>query len=104
MVAMGKAMMLEPRILLLDEPTAGLSPKFRGEIISIVKTINAAGTPILMVEQNARQALNIAHRAYVLVDGRNKHSGTGRELLEDRDVAEMFLGGGGGNGAAGNPP
>ena len=100
MVAIGKAMMLEPKILLLDEPTAGLSPKFRGEIISIVKTINGTGTPILMVEQNAKQALNIAHRAYVLVDGRNKHAGTGRELLEDREVAEMFLGGGGGNGAA----
>lgn len=94
MVAMGKALMLEPRILLLDEPTAGLSPKFRGEIFSIVKSVHAAGTPILMVEQNAKQALKIADRGYVLVDGRNKFAGTGRELLEDPQVAAMFLGGG----------
>ena len=94
MVAMGKALMLEPRILLLDEPTAGLSPKFRGEIFSIVKSVHAAGTPILMVEQNAKQALKIADRGYVLVDGRNKFAGTGRELLEDSQVAAMFLGGG----------
>ncbi len=93
MVAMGKALMLEPRILLLDEPTAGLSPKYRGEIFSIIKTVHAAGTPILMVEQNAKQALRIADRGYVLVDGRNKYTGTGRELLEDREVAAMFLGG-----------
>lgn len=95
MVALGKALMVEPRILLLDEPTAGLSPKFRGEIFSIIKTVHAAGIPILMVEQNAKQALKIADRAYVLVDGRNKYTGTGPELLEDREVAEMFLGGGG---------
>lgn len=94
MVAMGKALMLEPRILLLDEPTAGLSPKFRGEIFSIVKSVHAVGTPILMVEQNAKQALKIADRGYVLVDGRNKFAGTGRELLEDPQVAAMFLGGG----------
>ena len=94
MVAMGKALMLEPKILLLDEPTAGLSPKYRGEIFSLVRTINAAGTPILMVEQNAKQALGIAHRGYVLVDGQNRFTGTGRELIEDREVAQMFLGGG----------
>ena len=94
MVAMGKAMMLEPKILLLDEPTAGLSPKYRGEIFSIVNTINSTGTPILMVEQNAKQALTIADRGYVLVDGKNKFVGTGAELLDDRDVGEMFLGGG----------
>jgi len=94
MVAMGKALMLEPKILLLDEPTAGLSPLFRGEIFQIVKTINAAGTPILMVEQNAKQALKIADRGYVLVDGENKYEGTGQDLLNDPEVAEMFLGGG----------
>ena len=93
MVAMGKALMLEPKILLLDEPTAGLSPKFRGEIFSIVKTINDAGTPILMVEQNAKQALSIADRGYVLVDGKNQFEGTGEALLNDPEVAEMFLGG-----------
>lgn len=94
MVAMAKAMMLEPKILLLDEPTAGLSPKYRGEIFSIVKTVNATGTPILMVEQNAKQALKIANRGYVLVDGKNKYEGSGQNLLNDPDVAEMFLGGG----------
>jgi branched-chain amino acid transport system ATP-binding protein len=94
MVAMGKAMMLEPKILLLDEPTAGLSPKFRGEIFSIIRTVNNAGTPILMVEQNAKQALKIAGRGYVLVDGKNKFEGAGQALLDDPEVGEMFLGGG----------
>ncbi|RMF34034.1 MAG: ABC transporter ATP-binding protein [Alphaproteobacteria bacterium] len=92
MVAMGKALMLEPKILLLDEPTAGLSPKYRGEIFQTVKAINATGVPILMVEQNAKQALGIADRAYVLVDGENRHTGTGPELLADQEVARMFLG------------
>ncbi|RMH48073.1 MAG: ABC transporter ATP-binding protein [Alphaproteobacteria bacterium] len=92
MVAMGKALMLDPRILLLDEPTAGLSPRYRGEIFQTVKRINAAGVPILMVEQNARQALAIADRAYVLVDGQNRHEGTGAQLLADPEVARMFLG------------
>ena len=94
MVAMGKAMMLEPKILLLDEPTAGLSPKYRGEIFSIIRTVNETGTPILMVEQNAKQALKIADRGYVLVDGKNKFEGGGQALLDDPEVAEMFLGGG----------
>ncbi len=94
MVAMGKALMLEPKILLVDEPTAGLSPKFRGEIFTIIKTINAAGTPILMVEQNAKQALSIAARGYILVDGRNRLEDTGPNLLANQEVGEMFLGGG----------
>ncbi len=94
MVAMGKALMLEPKILLVDEPTAGLSPKFRGEIFQIIKDINAAGTPILMVEQNAKQALSIAARGYVLVDGRNRLDDTGQGLLANKEVGEMFLGGG----------
>ena len=94
MVAMGKALMLEPKILLLDEPTAGLSPKYRGEIFETVKMINGAGTPILMVEQNAKQALGIANRGYVLVDGKNRFEGSGQDLLDDPEVAEMFLGGG----------
>ena len=92
MVAMGRALMLEPKVLMLDEPTAGLSPKYRGEIFETVKTINATGVPILMVEQNAKQALGIADRAYVLVDGENRVTGTGAELLADREVARMFLG------------
>ena len=94
MVAMGKALMLEPRILLVDEPTAGLSPKFRGEIFHIIKDINAAGTPILMVEQNAKQALSIAARGYILVDGRNRLEDTGPNLLANKEVGKMFLGGG----------
>ena len=81
MVAMGKALMLEPKILLLDEPTAGLSPKFRGEIFQVVRDINATGVPILMVEQNAKQALNIADRGYVLVDGQNRIDDSGQALL-----------------------
>lgn len=92
MVAMGRALMLHPKILLLDEPTAGLSPKYRGEILQMIRRINDAGATILMVEQNARQALEIASRGYVLVDGENRYSGTGRELAEDREVARTFLG------------
>jgi branched-chain amino acid transport system ATP-binding protein len=92
MVAMGRALMLEPKLLMLDEPTAGLSPRYRGEIFETVRRINASGVPILMVEQNAKQALGIADRAYVLVDGENRHEGTGAELLADREVARLFLG------------
>ena len=93
MVAMGRALMLEPQVLMLDEPTAGLSPKYAQEIFELVIQVNASGTPVLMVEQNARQALAISHRGYVLVDGQNRHEGSGPELLADREVAEMFLGG-----------
>lgn len=94
MVAMGKALMLEPKILLLDEPSAGLSPKFQGEVFRTVRNINKAGTPILMVEQNAKQALSIASRGYILVDGQNRLDDTGDALLANKDVAQMFLGGG----------
>jgi branched-chain amino acid transport system ATP-binding protein len=94
MVAMAKALMLDPKILLLDEPTAGLSPKYRGEIFRVVRDINATGVPILMVEQNAKQALTIADRGYVLVDGRNRIDDTGANLLANSEVGEMFLGGG----------
>ena len=93
MVAMGKALMLEPRILLLDEPTAGLSPIYRNQIFDIVKDINDSGIPILMVEQNAKQSLAVADRGYVLVDGQNRTDGNGLELLADPEIAEMFLGG-----------
>ena len=93
MVAIAKALMVEPVILLLDEPTAGLSPRIRGDIFRVVREINSRGTPILMVEQNARQALGIAHRGYVLVDGRNRLAGTGAGLLADPDVGATFLGG-----------
>ena len=93
MVAIAKALMLEPVVLLLDEPTAGLSPRSRGDIFRVMREINARGTPILMVEQNARQALAIADRGYVLVGGRNRMDGTGPALLADPDVGAMFLGG-----------
>lgn len=94
MVAMAKALMVDAKVLLLDEPTAGLSPKYRGEIFSTIKEINSTGVPILIVEQNAKQALGCANRGYVLVDGTNRFQGTGTDLLKDRDVARMFLGGG----------
>ena len=93
MVAMGKALMLEPQILLLDEPTAGLSPIYRNQIFDIVKDINDSGIPILMVEQNAKQSLAVADRGYVLVDGQNRTDGNGLDLLNDPEIAEMFLGG-----------
>ena len=86
--------MLEPKILLLDEPTAGLAPKFRHEIFQTILDINRMGAPILMVEQNARLALSIADRGYVLVDGSNRIDDTGPGLLANREVAQMFLGGG----------
>ncbi len=86
--------MTEPRLLLLDEPTAGLSPLYMGEIFDRIIAINASGKSILMVEQNARQALGLAHRGYVLAGGQNRFTGTGAELLADPEVAKSFLGGG----------
>ncbi len=94
MVAFGRAMMLEPQMLLLDEPSAGLAPLVVELIFETVVNINRkAGVTILMVEQNARKALEISHRGYVLVDGRNRVEGTGRELLENEEIGRLFLGG-----------
>ena len=93
MVAIGKALMIEPKLLLLDEPTAGLSPVFQHDTLMIAKEINASGIPILMVEQNAKQALQIADKGYVFVDGRNRIDDKASVLLSRPDVAEMFLGG-----------
>lgn len=94
MVAIGRALMTEPKLLLLDEPTAGLSPLYMNEIFDRIIAINNSGVGILMVEQNARQALSIAHRGFVLATGKNRFTGTGAELLADPDVAKSFLGGG----------
>jgi branched-chain amino acid transport system ATP-binding protein len=95
MVAIGRALMIEPRLLLLDEPTVGLSPKVIEEIFERIQAINATGVGILMVEQNARAALSIAHRGYVLATGRNRFADRAAALLANREVAEAFLGGAG---------
>ncbi|WP_332711499.1 ABC transporter ATP-binding protein [Pelagibacterium mangrovi] len=93
MVAMGRALMSKPRLLMLDEPSAGLSPRYMMEIFEQVVKINAAGVGILMVEQNARQALAFATKGFVLTSGQNRFTGTGQELLDDPEVAKSFLGG-----------
>ncbi len=93
MVAMGRALMLDPKLLLLDEPTAGLSPKYMEQIFQISRDVRDTGVAILLVEQHAKQALAFADRGYVLAAGQNRHEGTGADLLADREVAEMFLGG-----------
>jgi len=92
MVAMGRALMLEPRLLLLDEPSAGLSPALQDEVFLQCRRINKTGVAILMVEQNARRCLQVAGRGYVLDQGKNAYSGTGRELLQDPNVIELYLG------------
>jgi branched-chain amino acid transport system ATP-binding protein len=92
MVAMGRALMLDPTLLLLDEPSAGLSPMLQDEVFLRCKLINDAGVAILMVEQNARRALQVCDRAYVLDQGTNAYTGTGRELLADPKVIELYLG------------
>ncbi|MGD8710825.1 MAG: ABC transporter ATP-binding protein [Ectothiorhodospiraceae bacterium] len=93
MVAMGRALMIDPKLLMLDEPTAGLSPKLIDETFERIKDINQLGIGVLMVEQNAKQALAIADRGYVLATGQNRYEDTGPNLLANREVAEMFLGG-----------
>ena len=93
MVAIGRALMLRPSLLLLDEPSAGLAPLFIDHIFEQIQKINRLGVGILMVEQNARQALRFSHRGYILVMGTNRYEDTGENLLGNREVAEMFLGG-----------
>jgi len=93
MLAMGRAMMGRPRLLMMDEPSMGLSPLLVQEIFGIIRQVNQEGTTILLVEQNAQMALSIAHRAYVLETGRVVKSGLGRELMEDEDVRRAYLGG-----------
>ncbi|MEO1308588.1 MAG: ATP-binding cassette domain-containing protein, partial [Pseudomonadota bacterium] len=92
-VAVGRALMTQPTVLMLDEPTAGVSPIVMDELFDRIIEVARTGISILMVEQNARQALEIADRGYVLVQGRNAHTGTGQELLADPDVRRSFLGG-----------
>jgi branched-chain amino acid transport system ATP-binding protein len=93
MLAIGRALMSRPKILFLDEPSMGLAPLLVQEIFSIIKDINETGTTILLVEQNASMALQIAHRAYVLETGSIVLSGTGSELMQSEDIRKAYLGG-----------
>jgi len=92
-VALGRALMIKPSVLMLDEPTAGVSPIVMDELFDHILKVKRTDVAILMVEQNAKQALSIADRGYVLVTGENKFSGTGKELLNDPEVRRSFLGG-----------
>ena len=92
MVAMGRALMMRPSVLLLDEPSAGLSPAFQDEVFIRCRQINDIGVSIVMVEQNARRCLQICHRAFVLDQGTNAYSGTGDQLMNDPKVIELYLG------------
>ena len=89
---MGRALMMRPSVLLLDEPSAGLSPAYQDEVFIRCRQINETGVSIVMVEQNARRCLQICHRAFVLDQGRNAYSGTGQELMTDPKVIELYLG------------
>jgi branched-chain amino acid transport system ATP-binding protein len=92
MVAMGRALMMAPKVLLLDEPSAGLSPVLQDQVFIRARQINRSGVAVIMVEQNARRCLQICDRGYVLDQGKNAHTGTGAELLEDPKVIELYLG------------
>jgi len=92
-VALGRALMNKPSVLMLDEPTAGVSPIVMDELFDHIIKVKETDVAIIMVEQNARQALNIADRGYVLVTGQNRFTGTGKELLENQEVRKSFLGG-----------
>jgi len=92
MCAMGRALMAKPKLLMLDEPSLGLAPILVETIFQIVREINAQGTPVLLVEQNATKALEVAHRGYVLETGVIVKTGTGKELLESADVQKAYLG------------
>ena len=92
-VAFGRALMTMPKILMLDEPTAGVSPIVMDDLFSRIIEVGKTGVGILMVEQNAKQALGIANRGYVMVNGENRIEGTGQELLNNPDVRKSFLGG-----------
>jgi branched-chain amino acid transport system ATP-binding protein len=104
MLAMARALMTEPSVLMLDEPSTGLSPIMQDDVFDGIVAVNRAGVSVLMVEQNARRCLEIAHRAYVLDQGRNAYTGTGAELLADDKVIELYLGTLARLGARGTPP
>ena len=93
MLAMSRALMSSPKLLLLDEPSMGLSPLYVNTIFDMIKTVNSLGTTVLLVEQNAKKALSIADRAYVLEIGKMVKSGTGAELLADDSIKKAYLGG-----------
>ncbi len=93
MLAIGRALMSKPKLLMLDEPSMGLAPILVEQIFDIIKELNTSGTTILLVEQNARMALSVAHRAYVLETGKVALTGTGRELMASDKVREAYLGG-----------
>ena len=93
MLAIGRALMAKPKLLLLDEPSMGLSPLYIQEIFSIIKELNKKGTTILLIEQNAKQALSIADRGYVLATGQVQLTGSGKELLADPEVQKVYFGG-----------
>lgn len=92
MLAMGRAMMLDPQIMVLDEPSAALSPALVNDVFAKIKEINAQGTAIILVEQNARKALAMSDRGYVLEMGKDRYEGLGTELLNDPKVGELYLG------------
>jgi neutral amino acid transport system ATP-binding protein len=92
MLAMGRALMLDPDLLVLDEPSAALSPLLVKDVFEQIKAINANGKAIVLVEQNAKQALMMAHRGYVLENGKDKLEGTGTSLLDNPMVGELYLG------------
>jgi len=91
-VALGRALMIQPTVLMLDEPTAGVSPIVMDELFEHIVQVKKTGVAIIMVEQNAKQALSISDRGYVLVTGQNKFEGSGKELLNDPEVRRSFLG------------
>jgi branched-chain amino acid transport system ATP-binding protein len=93
MLAVGRALMSDPRLLILDEPSAGLAPKVQDEVFAMVKKVNALGVSVLMVEQRARQCLAIAEYGYVLEQGRNRLEGRARDLLVNPEVIRLYLGG-----------
>jgi branched-chain amino acid transport system ATP-binding protein len=93
MLAIARAMLVQPRVLMLDEPSAGLSPKFVEIVFSRLASIRQTGVTIVIVEQNARAALKLADRVYVLVQGRNRHEGRARDLLDDPVIAALYFGG-----------